>query len=344
VSIGSSPARLTRAIAVAFLVPAAALLCAAAVILFLGHDPMRALSALFRGAFGSAAGWTVSLQKSAPLLLCGVAVCVAFRAGVWNIGAEGQLYAGALAATAIATRWVGDDASVAWALPITAACGGLGGGILAAIAAWLRFRRGVNEVIATILLNFVAIQLVAWAVLGPLAETSGAYPQSDALPAGTRLPSALRLHLGIPLAIGFALVAEAVLRTTPLGFRFRAVGADPRGAARLGISPARMGAAALVLSGLLAGLAGAFEVMGVTGRLFAGLSPGTGYTAIAVALLARLSPGAAIASALLFGGIEAGAASMQRNAAVPADIAYVVQGVVVLFSALGAVAIPRGTR
>ncbi len=322
-------------------IPAVALGCAALVIALFGHDPLRALAALFVGAFGSSAGWTVTLQKAAPLLICGVAVCLAFRAGVWNIGAEGQLYIGALAATAFATRVVGDSASVWWTLPLVASAGALGGALWAALAAVLRYGRGVNEVIATILLNFVAIQLVAWAVLGPLAEAAGTYPQSDALPEATRLPKLLRLHLGVPLAMTIAMGAAAFLHATPAGFRLRAVGASAKSASRLGMSPKRIGGAALVASGLLAGLAGAFEIMGVTGRLFADFSPGTGYTAIAVALLARLSPTGAMATALLFGGLEAGAASMQRNAGVPADIAFVVQGVVVLGTAWSVTMVSR---
>lgn len=308
-----------------------ALLLAGAVLAALGHPPGAALGALWRGAFGTPAAGTATALKTAPLLLTGLAVALSFRCGVWNIGAEGQLLAGALLATALATRlWPGGPALAL--VPATALAGAAAGAAFGAIAGILRATRGVSEVISTILLNFVAIQMVALAVQGPLQEASGGYPQSEALGAAARLPALGRLHLGVPLSLVAALAASALLFRTAFGFRLRAVGLAPVAARFAGISPGRYGVAVLALAGALAGLGGAFEVMGVTGRLYQGLSPGTGYTAIAVALLARLHPLAVVPSALFFGALEAGAGAMQREAGVPSVVTELVQGAVILLS------------
>jgi simple sugar transport system permease protein len=169
-------------------------------------------------------------------------------------------------------------------------------------------------------------------VQGPLQEASGAYPQSDALPPGARLPALGRVHAGVGLALAAAAAIQWLLFRTPLGFRLRAVGHAPLAARFAGIPPERYAVAALALAGALAGMAGAFEVAGVTGRLYQGLSPGYGYTAIAVALLARLHPLGVIPSALFFGALEAGAGAMQREAGIPSVATEIVQGVVILSS------------
>ena len=309
----------------------AALGLAGVVIAALGFSPVDALRALVTGSLGSTAAWTATLLKTGPLLLTGLSVALAFRCGVWNIGAEGQLLAGALAATALATR-VAPEAPAALLLPLGALGGAAAAAALGALAGLLRATRGVSEVISTILLNFIAIQAVAWAVQGPLQEASGAYPQSDALPAAARLPALGRVHAGVWVAFAAALAAAWLLFRTPLGFRLRAVGLSPLAARFAGISPERHAVAAFAIAGALAGAAGAFEVAGVTGRLYQGLSPGYGYTAIAVALLARLHPLAVVPSALFFGALEAGAGAMQREAGIPSVATQVVQGVVILFS------------
>jgi general nucleoside transport system permease protein len=310
---------------------AVALAIAAAVIAALGFPAGAALRALAVGSFGSGAALTATLLKTAPLLLTGLSVALAFRCGVWNIGAEGQLLAGALAATAIATRAA--PAAPAFVLvPLVVVAGAAAAAALGALAGWLRATRGVSEVISTILLNFIAIQAVAWAVTGPLQEAGGAYPQSDAFPAAARLPAIGRLHSGVWAALAAAAALAWLLFRTPLGFRLRAVGHSPVAARFAGIPPERYGVAALAIAGALAGAAGAFEVAGVSGRLYQGLSPGYGYTAIAVALLARLHPIAVVPSALFFGALEAGAGAMQREAGIPAVATEVVQGVVILLS------------
>jgi len=297
----------------------------------LGYSPVEALRALLAGALGSGAALTATLLKATPLLLTGLAVALCFRCGVWNIGAEGQLYVGALLATGVATRlW--PEAPGAIGVPALLLASALGGALWAGIAGALRAGRGVSEVISTILLNFVALQLVSLAVHGSLQESTGAYPQSDAFAAGFRLPALGRLHLGIPLAFGLALASGYLLFRTAIGFRMRAVGLSPAAARFAGIAPDRQLVLTLAGAGALAGVAGGIEVAGVTGRLFETLSPGYGYTAIAVALLARLHPLAVIPSALFFGVLEAGGGAMQRIAGVPAVATDVVKGVVILLS------------
>jgi simple sugar transport system permease protein len=315
----------------------------AVLLAFLGYAPGPALLALARGAVGSSAAWTATALKASPLLLSGLAVAICFRCGVWNIGAEGQLLAGALCATAVATRLL-PDAPAAIALPAVVLAGALGGALVGAIAGALRAGRGVSEVISTIMLNFVAIQLVALAVHGPLQEAAGSYPKSDAFPAAAMLPSLGRLHLGIAIALVTAFAMQHLIFRTGAGFRMRAVGLSPRAARFAGISPERYALITLALAGALAGLAGTFEVAGVTGQLYEGISPGRGYTAIAVALLVRLHPLALIPSAIFFGGLEAGAGAMQREAGVPAVVTQIVQGTAILLSAAFAFAEGRWRR
>lgn len=316
---------------VPWLAPALAIALVALGLAALGEAPGPALAALVRGAAGDGDAAATTLLKATPLLLTGTAVALSFRCGVWNIGAEGQLVLGALAATATATRLL--PGAPGWLLvPACVLAGAMGGALLAAIAGLLRAWRGVSEVIATILLNFIALQVLALAVHGPLQETSGAYPQSDALPGAALLPALGRVHLGVAVATALALASAWGLFRTPGGFRLRAVGLSPVAARFAGLSPEREAQIAIMLAGGLAGIAGAFEVMGVTRRLFEGLASGTGYTAIAVALLARLNPLGVIPAALFFGALDAGAGAMQRNAGVPSVVTLVVQSLVILLT------------
>lgn len=289
--------------------------------------------ALWNGAFGS---WTViasgTLVRATPLLLAGLAVIVAFRAGILNIGAEGQLLLGASAATAVALS-LGPSLGGAGVL-VALLAGMLAGGAWAVVPAVLRLRFGVLEVISTIMLNVVALNLTGLLVRGALQEPTHTFPQSAILDTAMRLPRVAhgtRLHAGVVLAGVMALVLAWVLRFTAPGFRLRMTGANPDAAASAGlVDVSRVMLSAFVASGALAGLAGAVEVTGVTFALYENLSPGYGYTAIAVALLARLNPVAAIGSALVFGALEAGASAMQRDAQVPAGMVGVVEACVIL--------------
>ncbi|HSR92553.1 MAG TPA: ABC transporter permease [Gemmatimonadales bacterium] len=297
-----------------------------------GHDPVVALAAMWRGAFGS---WdtilSAVLPRSIPLIVIGLGIGLAFRTGALNIGAEGQFYAGAIAAT-----WAGLHLS-GWpsplAIPALLITSILAGVLWVAVPVLLRIRFGVLEVISTLLLNFVADGLVSWMVQGPLQETKRIYPQSDPIAASTRLPQVpgTRLHLGLLLAIGLALVLWLIYRRTLWGFQLRATGAGPLAAGIAGrIDTKKMIATALLLSGGIAGLAGGIEVSGVSYALFQSLSPGYGFTGIAVALLARLDPLGTIATGLLFAALEAGAGGLQREAGVPAVLVYLIEAVIII--------------
>ena len=304
-----------------------------------GYDAGAALGALWSGAFGSWDAFTsTTLVRSVPLILIGLGLAIAFRAGALNIGAEGQFYAGAIAATWIGLRVVDQPAPVAIAALLSGAA--LAGASWVAIPAWLKLRFGVIEVISTLLLNFVAVALVSLMVQGPLQERGRIYPQSDPITEAARLPllPGSRLHAGFVLALVGALILWAVFSKTLWGFRLRAVGVGPRAAEISGrIDSQRIGAMALLLSGAIAGLAGGMEVSGVSYALFQNLSPGYGFTGIAVALLAGLHPGGVLVAGILFGALEAGAGAMQRDAGVPAVAVYVVQAVVIIVALLATV-------
>lgn len=297
-----------------------------------GFDPWDALAAMVRGSFGSPQVFvSITLVRSVPLILTGLAVAWAFRAGVWNIGAEGQLYAGAVAAV-----WVGltFTALPGWILvPATLSAGLLAGSAWTVVPALMRIRLGVGEVITTILMNFVALYLAAWMVHGPLQEEGGVFPQTEAVVAAARLPTlpGTRLHLGFALAVVLAVVLALVLSRSTFGFRLTAVGASPDAARVSGrIAASRVVVTSFLLSGALAGLAGGVEIAGVTFALYEDLSPGWGYTAIAVALLAGLHPVGVVFTGLLFGALQAGAGAMQREAGIPAAWVNVVEALVIL--------------
>ena len=296
-------------------------------------DPViTILSAFWNGAFGSWYAFTsATLVRATPLIIIGLGFALALRAGALNIGAEGQFYAGAIAAT-----WVGLRVA-AWpsfaAIGATWVVAAVAGAIWMLIPVILRVRYGVLEVISTLLLNFVADALVSWMVQGPLQEPTHVYPQSGPIAASAELPllPGTRLHLGFLLAIVIAVVLWWVFTRTAWGFRLLAVGEGPRAAEVSGrIRVMRVMATSLLFSGAIAGLAGATEVGGVSYALYQNLSPGYGFTAIAVALLARLKPLWIIATGVLFGALEAGAAGMQRDAGVPAVIVYVIEAAIII--------------
>lgn len=312
------------------------LLLLAAGLTALGYDAGAALAALYRGAFGSWYAFTsATLVRAVPLIVIGLGISISFRAGALNIGAEGQFAAGAMAATATGLamgRWPGIVA-----IPVVLAVGALAGAAWVAVPVALRVRYRVQEVISTLLLNFVAEALVSFMVQGPLQESKRIYPQSDPIAASARLPllPGTRLHLGFLLAVGLVAVVAVVFARTIWGFRLKAVGEAPRASEVTGrINVGRTVAAALLWSGALAGLAGALEVSGVTYALFQNLSPGYGFTAIAVALIAGLDPVGVLIAGLGFGALEAGAAGMQRDAGVPAVAISVVQATIIVVALL----------
>jgi simple sugar transport system permease protein len=280
-------------------------------------------------------------------MLTGLAVTLAFTAGVMNIGAEGQLLAGA--ATAVTVGSALGHAPALVNLPVALTAGAFAGAAWAYLPAWLRRRFGVLEVITTIMMNFLAVYLVGYLVRGPLQEPLKIYPQSAPLPESARLPLLIggtRLHLGFAIATACAMALWWILRSTAVGFRVRVVGGNPTAAhtaSLIDVGTTTMHT--FLASGLLAGLAGAIEVMGVTYSLYENLSPGYGYTAIAVALVGSLDPLLTALSAILFGALEAGAAAMQRDAGVPSVLASVVEAsIIVLLIAFNGLRSRRGSR
>ncbi len=307
----------------------------AGVVVLAGASPVGVARALAQGAAGNRYNRAETLVAAIPLLLTGLGVALAFRARLFNIGAEGQFLVGAVAAT-----WVGASHGVPTVvhLPLLLVAGAAGGAFWSGMAGILRVRRGVPEVLSTLLLNFVALQLVAWMVRGPLQETGRAFPQTDKIAVPARLvllqgatlaEPATRLHAGIFLALVCAASVWFYLTWTAGGFALRAVGAGPEAAEAAGIPINRTLATTFLLSGALSGLAGAVQVSGVTYFLSDRYSPGYGYTAIAVALLANLSPPAILLSALFFGALTAGSTTVQQ-AGISGNVVGVLQAVVLL--------------
>ena len=312
---------------------AAALIAGAAGAAALSETAGRVLAAFWHGSIGtSSALLSGTLVRMIPLTLIGVGVAIAFRTGVFNIGGEGQLYLGATAAAVVAlgTADLFGRASIPLALLVSA----LAGAAWAGIAALLRARYGVLEVISTIMLNFVAVNLVSYLVRGPLQEPTRVYPQSPGIASAAQLPRlwpGTRLHAGLFVAAAACAVTWWFLTRTAAGFRARAVGASPTAAAAAGrVSIARVSSLALIASGALAGLAGGIEVLGVTYALYENISPGYGFSAIAVAILAGLHPVAVLGTAFLFATLETGALGMQRDAGVPSVVASALEALAIL--------------
>ena len=321
----------------------AGFLLLAVMLMVLGYDPVAAFAALWNGAFGSWYAFTsATLVRSTPLIVLGLGFALAFRGGALNIGMEGQFLAGAVAATWAGLHVAGWPAAMA--LPVVLASGAAAGAAWVTIPVLLKLRFGVLEVISTLLLNFVAEALVSLMVQGPLQEAKGIYPQSDLIADSARLAAlpGSRLHAGFVLAVLFAVVAQLLFDRTAWGFRLKAAGAGPRAAWMTGrINAGRMMAVALLVSGTLAGLGGGVEISGVTYALFQNLSPGYGFTAIAVALLARGQPVGIVVTGVLFGALEAGAGAMQREAGIPSVAVFVVQAVIIVVVLLAEVMAQR---
>ncbi|MBX7134260.1 MAG: ATP-binding cassette domain-containing protein [Fimbriimonadaceae bacterium] len=296
------------------------------------------LGRIWDGAFGSEAGIARTLVKTTPLLLTGLGIVVAWRAGMYNIGGEGQFVVGGLCGAAFFKLAPGLPPAVL-NLGILAATAA-GGALYAGVAGWLQVKRGVQVVISTILLNFVALQLLDWSVNGPLKEKKGQLPMTDALPNDAMMMRFNRqtdLHSGVFIALLAALGIYAFIMLTRSGFRLRLVGENPRAARAARIPTDRVQFSAMLLSGALCGLAGGIEYTGIAGRLDLGFSQQWGFLAIPVALLGSLNPLGVVASSLYFGALFAGSENLARFTKSGSTIVYVIQAVAVLgFVGLGA--------
>ena len=319
-------------VAAPFLALLLALGIGAIIIASIGISPVAAYRALWNGVFGTQAGFGLSITRTIPLMLVGLSVGVAFRAGLFNIGGEGQIYIGALASTVAALQLP----ELPWVIhfPVVLLASFVAGGLWGALAGWMRARFGLNEIITTIMLNYVAFWVVSYLVHGPLLDKASYYPWSAEVPDSTRFPilhEPTGIHLGIFLALAMAILVWVFLWFTATGFAIRAAGSGPSTARFAGVNVNRSIVLAMFIAGGLAGLAGTAEVHGVQFRLSDFFSPGYGFTGIAVALLARTNPLGVIVAALFFGMLDAGSDNMQQTVAVPAAVIQWVQGMAIVF-------------
>ncbi|PIO99948.1 ABC transporter permease [Pleomorphomonas carboxyditropha] len=312
---------LTPLLAVAAALALSGLLIAAA-----GAPVLEAYWRILVGAFGSRLSATETLTRATPLMLTGLAAAVAFRARVWNIGGEGQFYLGAIAVAAVGSQLLA-GAPGYLSMPLLLLAGAVAGMILLIIPLWLRLRFSVDEVVTSLLLNFVAVLVVSMLIDGPLKDPLAfGWPQSQSVPDAAMLPKLMarsRLHWGFGIALVLAFVVHFVQSRTVFGLKSRAAGLSPEGAVFAGVPLARTLLFVACLSGGLAGLAGAVEVMGVKGYVTTDLSPGFGYSGIVVAMLAGLHPLGVVLAALFTATMFVGADGMSRALKIPTYIADV---------------------
>ncbi|MDW8369366.1 MAG: ABC transporter permease [Geminicoccaceae bacterium] len=316
---------------------AAALLVASAVLWAIGIAPLTVLRLMVEGALGSTFAMAETATRATPLLLTGLAAAIAFRARFWNIGGEGQLYLGAMAAVALGSGAI--EGPPLLLVPLVLAAGAIAGALGALLPALGKVRAGADEVVTTLLLNFVIALFVQMMLEGPLKDPMGlGWPQSPPLLDEAMLPRLVerqRLHAGLLLGLLLALLLQLVLARTVWGLAVRAVGHNPRAAAYAGLPVARTTLAVAMLSGALAGLAGAGEVAGLKGYLTADLSPGYGYAGIVVAMLAGLSPLAVVPAAFLVAAVFVGADTMGRGLGISSYFADLVVALALLFVLAG---------
>ena len=324
ISPWSTPVLVVAAVLITFLITAVPILLA-------GANPVEAYAAFVVVPLTSQFTLLEVLVTATPILMTGAAVAIAFRAGYWNIGAEGQLLLGAIVAAGIGTLVGGLPPILA--LPMMISGGALGGAAWALVPALLRVRFGIDEVVTTLLLNPVALLLVNGLLHGPWRDPVTGFPESPRIAVSAEFPTLIdrsRLHLGFVLALLVIAAAWYVLARTPAGLRLRAAGLSPHGARFAGINVSRTLLGAALVSGAIAGIAGVSEVAGIQNRLTGGLSPGYGYTGIVVATLGTLTmPGVAIAGIFL-GDLTVGASSAARSLGIPSQLGAVVQGVLLL--------------
>lgn len=319
----------------------AALLIGALMLMALGANPLEAYAAMVDGAFGSVNAFADTIVKATPLLFVGAGICIAFRGGVINIGGEGQLIVGALAAT-LGALTLGDWPG--WALiPICLTLGFLAGALWGAIPGALKASLNVNEILTTIMMNQIAVQgmnfLLRGSMMDPIQIQQGSFiPQTARFSIAADLPrlSPTRLHAGVFLAVVVAILVWALLWRTTIGFRIRAVGMNPNASRRAGIHVSRYAMLSLLLSGALAGLGGATQVLGVNHRMFtdgsaAGFTGSAGFNGIVAALFGQLHPLGTIPASVLFGAMLVGANKMQRAVQVPSALITALNGLVVVF-------------
>jgi simple sugar transport system permease protein len=312
---------------------ALALLLGALVLAATGHEPLAVYRLMASEAFGGERRIAATLTAATPLLLTGLAAAVAFRAGVFNVGVEGCFYLGGLVAAVLGV-WL-----AAWPaiLLIPAALAGAAavGGLWMIGPGLLRARLGVDEVVTTLMLNFIAVDLTSWLVNGPLLARGSANSATAPIAAAAELPRLLpptTLHLGFVLSLALVALYGLWSRFTVAGFRSRLVGLNARFARAVGIDVPGLFLQTMALSGLVGGLAGGIHALGLVHRFVAGFSPGYGFTGIAIALLGRNSAVGIALAAIVFGALSSAGATIQLFSDVPIEIVEIIQGVVMIFA------------
>jgi simple sugar transport system permease protein len=318
-------------------VPVAAVLLAVligAIILFVsGANPIQAYAALLKGSFGSSSALARTLEKATPLVFSGLAVAFAFKAGLFNIGAQGQLLFGAITAAVIGFAVKGLPAVLHTSLALLA--GAIAGGLYGAIPGALKTYTGAHEVITTIMLNYIAINFTDYLADGPLKDTSpgNIVARTPAILDTARIPVIAGVPLGFLIALVMAVIIWWLLWSTTIGFEIRTVGLNPNAARYAGMKVAFTVIITMVISGLLAGMGGSVETLGVVGRYQPGFNVGLGFDGITIALLGRTHPFGVIPAALLVGAMKAGASQMQFSAGVAKEITDVIQALILFFVA-----------
>lgn len=296
-----------------------------------GASPIEAYRLFFRGMFGTFSSFAEIFVKACPLILTGLGCAVAFRTGFFNIGAEGQFYAGAMGTTIVAL-YLPDSWGVL-RIVLAMAAGFVWGGAWALIAALLKAKFNISEIIVTIMLNYIIINFLGYAVRLFLMDPSGNVPQSAKIAANARLPiliSSTRFHAGILIAVCCVILVWFLMEKTTVGYELTVVGKNRRAASCNGISVFRSVVLSAFLSGGLAALAGGIEVLAIQKKLLEGISSNVGYTAVLIALIAANSPLGVFAAAIFYAAMQIGANSMQRQMGIPSAIVNILIGVVVV--------------
>jgi len=296
-----------------------------------GVNPLHAYYYLLEGSVLSWTSLSGTLVKMVPLALTGLAVLFSYKTEIFNIGAEGQLYMGAIGATIIGINF--PNLPMIIHIPFVMLVAGIMGAAFAFIPGYLKAYKGINEIVFTMLMNYVALYFLSLIVQGPLKEPDSFFPRSVPMLPTATLPKLFgsHLHIGILFAIVLAVFLAWFFRRTTYGFKMIAAGHNPNALHYAGVNVKALLTKVMVISGFIAGVAGAVEIMGVHGRLIENFSIGLGYDAIAVALLANLSPIGVLLSAFFFGALKTGANSMQISTGIPVSFVYMVQAMVILF-------------
>jgi len=315
-----------------------ALTLGAGLILLAEVNPIKAYYALFMGAFSDIYGISSTLTKTTPLIFASLGVALAFKGGYFNVGAEGQLYLGGLGAT-LAGLYI-HGFSPLLHIPVTLAAGFVAGGIWSLIPGYLKARHEVNEIITCIFMYFIALLFIGYMVSGPLLAPGSHAAMSPEIAASAQLPIIIPssdVHLGFAICLVLGFILQFVFTKTTIGYQLRATGLNPIACRYAGMNTVKGMVILSFVSGGLAGLAGASEIMGLKHRLFDAFSPGYGLDAIVIAFLAKSNPIGVMVASLFFGALRSGAGMMQRATGVPTTAVLAIQGLVILFVSISLV-------